>query len=211
MKKIILISMFAAIALSFLTVAKPAAADMAWPSATKIYFTQGGQPYNSPVDFSLKCYGYTYFDANGNRQQIREPGTYTPELLISYGPYKYDKYGFEIDGSNYFSTKQGNIDYCDVYGNTQGQDFVIKNQAVNMEKDCQMSSPSGSDSTACSLTMNIPDLGSATNNSANIVPQPNTNVNPIVIVQPKQENLGYWARLWKNIKCFFLAVFNKTC
>ena len=51
-------------------------------------------------------------------------------------------------------TKQGNVQYCDVYGNTAGKDFVIKHQAISWEKDCTYTGNLASEQ--CSLTMNIP-------------------------------------------------------
>lgn len=98
------------------------AADIAIPTETKIYFRQDGQPYNYPVDYNIRCYGYEIYPQSGDVPKI--PGTYTPEEVFTMNG-SCETFGCVDNNSVY--TNYRHIDYCDLEGTTQGKDFVISN------------------------------------------------------------------------------------
>ena len=103
-----------------------ASADVVIPTKTKVYFEQNGQPYEGKIDFTVKGYGYaTGMPGDPNFNPNREPGTYTPEVVLSFSA-TYTNYGSEIY-ENYYRNYV-HIDYYELEGKTEDdKTFIIKN------------------------------------------------------------------------------------
>jgi len=160
MKKIISISIAVFTLLTVFTVAKPASADMAFPTKTTLYFQLNSQAYDKPTEFTIDCYGFRYKDPYylSNTPKV---GTYTPELLRSFPDaseniksYSCSSYGCVVSGYNYFSTKQGRVDYCKVNITSNITDFTATISSPDYINDCS-SSGSISDSMNCSRIVQI--------------------------------------------------------
>ena len=92
-----------------------AKADMAPPSyQTTFNFQQNGQPFNSPVKFTVTCYGTGAYDD-------------TTLLKISEFSNTCQNYGCAFDTSDIFETYRQNTKYCDLTAQVNGQQFVKKN------------------------------------------------------------------------------------
>ncbi len=115
---------------SFVVLSAPAFADIIQPTETTIYFERNGQPWNQPVDYTVKCYGYSW---TPGPPVEKEPGTYTPEEVFTYSA-SCPGYGCKIY-ENYY-TNYRHMDYCDLEGTTLGQSFKISNYADRPVSGC---------------------------------------------------------------------------
>jgi len=106
------------ISVSFLQV--PARADLIAPAITNVYFEKNSMPYNDTVDYSVDCYGY----ARHIPPVTRAPGSYTPELVFHYSA-SCPGYGCRIFQPYYLMYTH--IDWCNLTGKTQNQEFTIGN------------------------------------------------------------------------------------
>lgn len=153
-------------------------ADISIPTKTNVYFEKSGQPYNGQVDFEVKCYGYHM----GMPPLEKEAGTYTPEEVFKFSA-TYNKYGDVIDEVFYMNYKH--IDYCDLEGKTNGENFTIKNYStspVNFEKCTERVWGNRK----CELRFDIPRSN---------------------LDKPTPQNKGFW----ESFGCFFKKIFGKTC
>jgi hypothetical protein len=105
-------------------------ADISTPTLTTVYFEQNGQPYNKPVRFTVKCYGYSMWPPDF---EIKEPGTYTPKLVYSFHA-TCPHYGCQIDEPYYLNYRH--IDRCDLEGETAERQFTIANYDSTPVADC---------------------------------------------------------------------------
>ncbi|MDD4127054.1 MAG: hypothetical protein PHV39_05140 [Methanomicrobium sp.] len=130
------------IALLFLipaTVA-PASADKIITTETKVFFEKDGQPYNEPVKFMVKCYGYVidstdpyYSNYWRGTYQKKEAGTYNTTEVFSYSATA-SGYGAKIYEPYYF--KYLAFDYCTLEGETNGKKFIIENSGDSPDQNC---------------------------------------------------------------------------
>ena len=98
-------------------------ADVAFLTMTFVYFEKDGEPYDEPIEYTVTCYGYTFMPM-GPVDMPPEPGSYTPEEVYSYSA-TCPEYGCEIYESYYLNHRY--IDYCDLTGEAEGEEFEIKN------------------------------------------------------------------------------------
>jgi len=102
-------------------------ADIIFPTMTKVYFEQNGQPYDGKIDFTIKGYGYVAgMPGSANFvDKPKEKGTYTPEVVFSFSA-TYNNYGDEIYEDYY--QNYVHIDYYELEGKTaDGKTFIIRN------------------------------------------------------------------------------------
>jgi hypothetical protein len=128
----------------------PAYADIAIPTITNVYFEKEGKPHNKPVRFTVNCYGYTWFPGNSVEM---EPGTYTPEKVFSFSA-DCPQYGCEIYENYYLNYRH--IDYCDLEGETEGEQFVISNYAASPVNSCEEAYDRPEFMRKCELKFDIP-------------------------------------------------------
>ncbi|MFH1284467.1 MAG: S-layer homology domain-containing protein [Candidatus Peregrinibacteria bacterium] len=116
---------------ALLTVALSANADMVSPTGTNVYFSIENVPYNSNVEYTIDCYGYTYsFDS----WEEKEPGTYTPEVVYSYSA-SCPEYGCTIYEPYYLNYR--NLDYCNLTANTQDGEYFLEKFASTPVPTCE--------------------------------------------------------------------------
>lgn len=100
-------------------------ADVVTPTTTTVYFTHHGQPYRHPVNFTVQCYGYQW---EVGPPVTQEPGSYVPYPVFSFSA-ACPSYGCKIQEPFYLNYRH--IDYCDLLGETQGQQFTISQYATS--------------------------------------------------------------------------------
>ena len=133
-KHIILISMI------LLILTATASADKVIPTSTKVFFEKNGVPYNEPVKFNVACYGYRveirtqeFKDYLSGNYEKKDPKTYNMTEVFSYSATA-ENYGTEIFEPFYLNYRV--IDHCTLYGETNGQKFIIENIGENPVPDC---------------------------------------------------------------------------
>lgn len=87
-------------------IAQPVSADITFPTSTRVYFEQNGAAVNTPVDFKISCYGYSW--APGP-EQVPVPGSYEPSEVYSFSA-ECPSYGCTIDEEYYLNYRH--IDFC---------------------------------------------------------------------------------------------------
>lgn len=125
-------------------------ADAGTSAISTIYFEKDGKPYEKPVEFTIRCYGYRYppgdtpwwesprgviselEDLPGFFPELEDPPSLTTRLR--YGAYKPE----EVFSHSGFCPQYGcvhyqgeslediSVDYCDLEGETEGRKFVIE-------------------------------------------------------------------------------------
>ena len=107
-----------------------ARADIAIDTTTKVYFEKDGKPYEGPVDFTVRGYGYSW--APGKFVE-KEQGSYTPEEVFSFSA-SVQGYGQEINEGYYMNYRH--IDYYDMEGQTSDGTFKIEKYATEFPAKC---------------------------------------------------------------------------
>lgn len=126
-------------------------ADIAIPTTTTVHFEMDNEPFESPVDYEVNCYGYNY-DPSEGEVPPEDYDPENPELVYSYSA-SCPEYGCEIDEGYYLNYRH--IDYCDLEGETGESTFIIENFAnTPLPEDCE---GDGLGMT-CSVTFAIPEL-----------------------------------------------------
>ncbi|HUV46809.1 MAG TPA: hypothetical protein VMW29_01615 [Candidatus Bathyarchaeia archaeon] len=180
-------------------------ADVAIPTENTVYFTLNGEPYNKPVNFEISCYGYTF---SPGKFEEKTPGTYTPENVYFWSASCLN-YGCRINKSHYLNYRH--IDYCDLYGTTDGQNFTIKNFGTSPEVNCE-----GGATRKCTLNFEIfltqekePVFSPTSEPSPYLIssPTPTPTENP---TPPPAETFGV-KDIFERIICFIKSIFGKTC
>jgi hypothetical protein len=110
----LLVLLFGAILLAPL-----AHADGYYPATTHVYFEKDNVPYYGIVHYSITCYGYT----TDYRRIPLAPGSYTPEPSFRYSA-TCNGYGCSVYVPYYFQHTY--IDWCDLEGVADNQNFIIK-------------------------------------------------------------------------------------
>lgn len=119
----------------------PVSGDIITPTKTEIFFEKDGQPYNDSVEFTVRCYGYTFYPGseefteyiNGNYEK-KEPGTYNMTEVFSYSATA-GHYGDVIYEPFYLNYRV--IDHCTLCGETNGKEFVIDDIGDSPVPDCK--------------------------------------------------------------------------
>lgn len=160
-------------------------ADTIFPTTTKIYINQSGQPYNKPISYTVKKYSYeTGLPRNIEYNTNHVPETYKPEVVYQFSA-DYKKYGQEIDETYYRNYLH--MDYYEIEDQTaDGKNFTIKN-IKNIPTFCV--DASNKTRLMRDYTLNFSLDNAKWNNQNNI---------------PTQKNF------WAKIKCFFSGIFGKT-
>jgi hypothetical protein len=94
-------------------------ADLFSPAITHVYFDKDGVPYYGIVHYTITCYGYT----TDYRRITLAPGSYTPEPSFRYSA-TCNGYGCSVYQPYYFQHTY--IDWCDLEGVADNQNFTIK-------------------------------------------------------------------------------------
>ncbi|MDD3052645.1 MAG: hypothetical protein PHR06_16110 [Candidatus Cloacimonetes bacterium] len=125
-----------------MAITAPVSADKIIGTSTKVFFEKNGQPYNKPVKYTLKCYGYIVDDTDPNRKNYwsgnyirKEPGTFNQTEVFAYSATA-DHYGAEIFEPFYLNYRV--IDYCTLYGETNGKKFIIENVGESPIPNCSL-------------------------------------------------------------------------
>jgi len=125
-------------------------ADIVTPTITNVYFEKDGKAHNEPVNFTVNCYGYSW--PPGPPVEM-PPGTYTPEKVFSFSA-TCPQYGCEIYENYYLNYRH--TDYCDLEGETEGKQFVIRNYASSPVDLCEWTHDNPEFQRKCGLRFNIP-------------------------------------------------------
>ncbi len=118
---------------AFFSFAMFAYADVAVTTETTVNFTKDGKPVEGKVDYEVTCYGYSSYPGEEDFLTEKEPGTYTPEKVYSYSA-SCPSFGCKIYEGYYLNYKY--IDYCDLKGTYNGEDFELKNFAKSPVPQC---------------------------------------------------------------------------
>lgn len=110
----------------------PAYADIAIPTETKVYFEQEEQAVDESVEYTVKCYGYTFWP--GEEELADEYDPENPEEVYSYSA-NCPKYGCTINEGYYMNYRH--IDYCDLEGEVANQKFTLENFSSSPMGSCK--------------------------------------------------------------------------
>jgi len=127
--KIIKILLFAGI---FLILISFVSADIVTPTVTNMYFEKNGVAVNENVDFSIKCYGYSY---PPGPDPEKASGSYTPEEVFGFSA-TCPEYGCKVYENYYLNYRH--IDYCSLEAEVDGESFVIEDFGDSPVLDCYM-------------------------------------------------------------------------
>lgn len=89
-------------------------------NTTDVFFEKDGVPYDRPIDFEIKCYGYSWEPGKG------VPSGHSYYEIISFSA-SCPEYGCTID--NDYRTNYLHIEDCDLKGVTEGGTFLIEDYA----------------------------------------------------------------------------------
>lgn len=101
-------------------------ADVAIPTTTNVYFEDAGVPHDSPVDYSVTCYGYSTYPPDFAIPADYDP--LNPSEVYSYSA-SCSGYGCGVDEGYYLNYR--NIDYCDLEATTDGQTYTFSKYATS--------------------------------------------------------------------------------
>ncbi|MCX6767440.1 MAG: hypothetical protein NTY90_01760 [Candidatus Micrarchaeota archaeon] len=193
----------AAFAAFILVLVAFAAADIAIPTITKVYFDNAGAPYDGSVSFTVTCYGYSW---KPGPAQDKAPGTYEPTNVFSFTA-DCPRYGCEVAENYYLNYRH--LDWCDLNGTAAGKDFYIHDYSGRPVSDCNEDFMNR----ACTLRFSIPPGTitpgpSATPSSTPPVPSLYASVTPAVTPAPQK---NFLSALFQQITCFILGLFGQRC
>ncbi len=106
-------------------------ADVYTPTLTNVYFYEDGEPVTGEVEYTVNCYGQEYYPQN-DEEPLAE-GTYTPELVYSYSA-TCPEFGCNVYEDYYLNYRI--LDYCDLEGTYNGEDFKIENFGNDPVPEC---------------------------------------------------------------------------
>lgn len=152
---------------------QPVRADIPMPAQTAFYFTLDGKPYDRPLDFVIRCYGYK----TGIPPATKEPGTYGPETVYTYAG-SCDHYGCTMREDLYFSYIH--IDTCHLDITAEGKQFTVASYAESRPFGPCDEEPSGEEGEAgshlplvyCAVHVDLPSSVGLTASTAAEVVQP---------------------------------------
>lgn len=125
-------------------------ADIVTPTIVKVFFQMDGEPYNKPVDFSVRCYGWRTHPTDPDFPSGGKPKHYTPKEVYSFSA-SCPNYGCPIHHNLYLNYIY--IDYCNLEGKTEGRKFRIEKFGTSPVGKCDHES--GEEKT-CELRINLP-------------------------------------------------------
>jgi hypothetical protein len=123
-------------------------ADMSIPTTVMVFFQKDEKPYKKPVDFTVRCYGWTSYPGQRGFPPGRKPEPYTPKEVYSFSGSCPD-YGCSIRHDLYLNYKH--IDYCDLEGKSEGLPFKVEKFGNMPVGTC-----SGSFKQRCELRLTLP-------------------------------------------------------
>lgn len=102
-------------------------ADSALRTETVYNFLQDGRPYQRPIDFEIQCFGTrpNYFGEE-KEQKVEKIVDETGDCQEYGCRFEHNLFGYHA-----------HIQYCDLNGETQGQQFTVKNFAGDNLNDLQ--------------------------------------------------------------------------
>ena len=100
-------------------------ADIVVPTVTTVFFERGGRPVHQPVEFKVRCFGYSMTPGDWSTFD-QPPGSYTPVEVFSFTA-RCPDYGCEIHEPFYLNYEH--IDWCDLEGKVAGKPFQVKRYA----------------------------------------------------------------------------------
>jgi hypothetical protein len=112
-----------------LYVVTPVSADVAMPTITRVYFEKNGTPVNETVTFTVNCYGY--HTAPG--EFLSQSNQSVSENVFSFSA-TCPTYGCPIFETYYLNYRH--IDSCDLEGELNGENFIIRNFSSTPVPNC---------------------------------------------------------------------------
>lgn len=106
-------------------------ADVYTPTLTNVYFYEDGEPVTGEVEYTVNCYGQEYYPQNDEEPMAE--GTYTPELVYSYSA-TCPEFGCNVYENYYLNYRL--IDFCDLEGTYNGEDFKIEDFGTSPVPEC---------------------------------------------------------------------------
>jgi hypothetical protein len=107
----------------------PASADPITVTVTRVNITQNGNPITSSVDYTMNCYGHSFYVGDASWRA----GHKITKILNSSGTDDY-QYSYSAtcepgrcDIYEYYDTWAMMISHCDINGTYQGHPFIIRN------------------------------------------------------------------------------------
>ncbi len=101
-------------------VPSPAAADVLFPTETKVFFERHGKPVEERVRYTVRCFGY-WTEAYGE-EHPKAKGTYKPEEVFSYSA-DCASYGCVIHEPYYMNHRV--LASCDMEGKVGDRPFKL--------------------------------------------------------------------------------------
>lgn len=132
--------------------ATPISADIPLRRQLTLYLFRQGQPYHGAVDYTVRCYGYTY---EPGPDPERAPGSYTPEEIYSF---QAECPGFACKTLRDTYLNYLHIDRCDLEVRAEGQRYVVDNYGRSPFGQCTSAGLGIDADEACELRVDIPEL-----------------------------------------------------
>ena len=108
-----------------LAAAQPAAADVLFPTETKVFFERHGKPVEERVRYTLRC--FVYWTEAIDEEHPKAKGTYKPEEVFSYSA-DCASYGCVIHEPYYMNHRV--IASCDMDGQVGERPFKLHDFAT---------------------------------------------------------------------------------
>jgi hypothetical protein len=98
---------------------------------TKVYIQKDNLPVDTPVNYSMNCYGsyITTFPGQGSNEQKLSPQNPVYSYSLNCSSYGCPSYTF-------YNTWMVNITSCDIEGTYLGKSFIIRSFSKKPEPDC---------------------------------------------------------------------------
>lgn len=142
--KTYLMTMLCIVAMVILATASTA--DIPIPTNLTVLFQKGGKPYRRPVDFKVRCYGWSGLPGKSR------PEPYTPQEIYSFSGSCPD-YGCRIRHNFHLNYKH--IDYCDLEGVSEGKPFKVEKFGNNPAGTCSEGKPGAGFLQNCELSITL--------------------------------------------------------
>jgi hypothetical protein len=143
--KTYLITILCIIAMVILVTASMA--DIPMPTNLTVLFQKDGKPYRKPVDFKVRCYGWSGLPGK------TRPVPYTPKEIYSFSGSCPD-FGCRIRHNLHLNYTH--IDYCNLEGLSEGKRFKVEKFGNNPMGTCSEAKPGSGFKRNCELSITLP-------------------------------------------------------
>jgi hypothetical protein len=131
----------------------PVLGDIPVPTVVTVHFEKGGKPYDEPVKFTVRCYGWAAYPGDPGFPPGTRPEPYVPKEIYSFSG-NCPGYGCKMIHEFYLNYKH--IDFCNLEGRTRGRSFAIEKYSDQPVSKCKEPSRSLG-KRRCELNVALPE------------------------------------------------------